>query len=34
VVAVTTMTSPLGKYLTVLLGRPTVATVDVLAWKL
>ena len=34
VVAVTTMTSPLGKYLTVLLGRPTAATVDVLAWKL
>jgi len=34
VVAVATMTSPLGKYLTVLLGRPTVATIDVLAWKL
>jgi len=34
VVAVTTMTSPLGEYLTALLGRPSAATADVLAWKL
>jgi hypothetical protein len=34
VVAVSTLNSPLGQYLTVLLGRPAVATTDVLAWKL
>jgi hypothetical protein len=34
VVAVTTMSSQLGQYLTDLLGRPSAATADVLAWKL
>ena len=33
VVAVTVPSSPLGKYLTVILGHPTVVTGDVMAWR-
>src|SRR5437588_5750452 len=34
VVAVTTPSSALGQYLTVLLGRPSVASGDVIAWRM